>query len=512
MVMMKSPTHSIHFMQWWLTLTLTASATLSAPFLIEGVSYVKVLIALCLSSCMMPMILIRLFNSVSVKAKFFGLIFFISINMYLLYLISNSYRSVFGAPGRNNGFLNVIVCIYFFAIGIYIKKFWTILNIYKTISVVSVCSSVSILAVKNLEIGLNSIFASNNFNSVDFSDNSNLIAPLISVGILSSIISFKKTENFMYLFFLFPLAIVAIQLSVLQVYLNLAISLLILGTLKFKQNIKAIWIPISIFGGYLLGLVLALQGLFDRDSSLTERTDILREAGNLWNEFRFFPHNIDGLSDYTKNFSSVNGIQLLDDFHNVFLQTSFSFGLVIGILFLVLSLTPYFVYSKDHRGNLEFLSVYTSLLVSLLIGIVSPNYIYIFFLLLGYSCASLLNSHQLLPTNRSNLVVPAFGLSILLVMIPAFIQVDDLITRFKISDRATKIKALNSFTESNFIALVHDLREIDDAEYRNRMALNFYSIDECNYGDSVYKMMVETNFNEARLRRLEAIKEACIQG
>jgi hypothetical protein len=498
-------------MRWWLTLTLTANASFSAPFLIDGISYVKVLIALILISCLVPIILIRLTASFSPRTKLVIFLIFVSMNVYLMYLYLNSYRSVFGAPGRHNGLLTVIACFYFFVIGMYVRKFWSIWDVYKTISIVSVSTSFCILVVRNLNIGSNSIFASNDFTSRNFADNSNLIAPLICVGILSSIVSFRKTRKYLFLVSLIPLAIVAIQLSVVQVYLNLTISLLILGISTSKRKIKASWIPVTIFGGYLIGLFLAFQGLFDRDSSTKERTDILREAGNLWNEFTLFPSNIDGVSDYNQNFVSFYGTEFLDDFHNVFLQTSFSFGLIIGFLFLFLAVTPYFAKFQTHKEKLEFLSVYTSLLVSLLIGISSPNYIYIFFLLLGYSSLGVSKSSQIVATKQSNNNGTALGLAILLTLIPAYIQLEDLKTRIKISDRASKIKASNGFTEQNFNALVRDLREIDDAGYRNRMALNFYSIGECKYGDLVYEMMIMTNSSEARLRGLRTVSNNCSQ-
>lgn len=114
-------------------------------------------------------------------------------------------------------------------------------------------------------------------------------------------------------------------------------------------------------------------------------------------------------------------------------------------------------------------------------------------------------------TKQSNNNATALGLAILLTLIPAYIQLDDLNTRFKISDRASKIKASNGFTEQNFNALVRDLREIDDAGYRNRMALNFYSIGECKYGDLVYEMMIVTNSSEARLRGLRTVSNNCSQ-
>lgn len=471
----------------------------------------KVLIALILVSCLMPIILTRLATSFAPKTILIIFLIFLTLNISLIYLTLTSYRSVFGAPGRHNGLLSVIVCFYFFVIGMYVKKSWSSLDVYKTISIVSVSTSFCVLVVRNLKIGSNTIFASNDFTSPNFSDNSNLIAPLICVGFISSIISFKRTKNYLFLVSLIPLTIVAIQLSVVQVYLNLTICLLILAISTSKREVKASWIPVTIFGGYVIGLMLALQGLFDRDSSTKERTDILREAGKLWDEFTLFPGNIEGLSDYTKNFVSFYGTQFLDDFHNVFLQTSFSYGLIIGFLFMALALTPYFAKFQAHKEKLEFLSLYTSLLVSLLIGISSPNYIYIFFLLLGYSSLGVLRSSRIVDTKQSNNSVTALGLAILLTLTPAYIQLHDLHTRFKISDRASKIKATGEFTERNFNALVRDLREIDDAGYRNRMALNFYAIGQCRYGDLVFEFMLKTNPDEARLRGLDALKKDCLQ-
>ena len=510
--MRKSLTQPDLLIRWWLTLTLTATASLSAPFLIDGISYVKVLIALTLTSFIMPIILTRLNNSFSLKAISVLFLMFLFMNIYLMYLFLTSYRSVFGAPGRHNGLLSVIVCLYFFVIGIYVRKFWTSLDVYKTISVVTVTTSLCILVIRNLNIGSNSIFASNDFTSRNFSDNSNLIAPLICVGFLSSLISFRKSKNYLFLVFMIPIAIVAFQLSVVQVYLNIIISSLILGISILRREINAKWIPVAIFAGYIIGLVLALQGLFDRDSSTKERTDILREVGKLWNEFSLFPKSIDGLSDYTKNFVSFYGTQFLDDFHNVFLQTAFSFGLIIGFLFLLLAISPYFAKFPTYKEKFEFLSVYTSMLVSLLIGISSPNYIYVFFLLLGYSSLNLFKHSKVWPKERPKHKKAAFSLGVLLVLIPAYVQLDDLNSRYKISDRASKVKALGMFTEPNFIALLQDLTEIDDAGYRKRMALNFYSIGECKYGDLVYEMMVNTNSDEARIRGLEIIKEECSEG
>jgi hypothetical protein len=426
-------------------------------------------------------------------------------------LSASSYRSVFGAPGRHNGFLNLIVCIYFFVAGIYVKRFCTILDVYKTIAVVSIFSSFCILIIIEFDIGAQSVFASNNFLSDNFAENSNLIAPLICVGIVSSIVSYRKTKNHLFLIFLIPLGIVAVKLSVIQVYLILGISLLILGISISKRHFRATWLPVVIFTGYLLGLLLAFQGVFDRDSSIKERTDILREAGKVSREFTFFPANIDGLSDFTEDFVSFYGTQFLDDFHNVFLQIAFSFGVLFGLFFLFLAISPYFTNSLPYREKMEFLSIYTSLLVSLLIGISSPNYVYIYSILLGYSAANLLNVCKVSKLGHWTRNPTSWFLAVLLFVTPVYFQVKDMVTRFEISDRTMKIKALNMFTEPNFKALVVLLSEIDDAGYRNRMALNFYSIGECKYGDLVYEMMTKTNPNEARLRGLATDKKSCIQ-
>jgi hypothetical protein len=493
----------------WVTLTLMATASLSSPFLIDGISYTKVFIALVMTSCIMPSILMKLLGVFSSKLTWGFFLLFLLMNLYLLYLSLNSYRSVFGAPGRHNGFLSAIVCMYFFVIGIYVQKFCTILDVYKTISFVSASTSLCILLITEFKVGANSVFASNNFMSSTFGENTNLIAPLMCVGFVSSIITYRKTKNSLFLIFLIPLLIVAVKLSVIQVYLVLGISLLILGISSSKRHFRTAWLPVVFFTGYLVALFLAFQGVFDKDSSIKERTDILREAVRISREFTFLPRNIDGLSDFTENFSSFSSTQFLDDFHNVFLQVMFSFGLVLGLFFLLLAISPYFVNPLPYRDKVEFLSVYTSLLTSLLIGISSPNYIYIFFLLLGYSSVSFFKSLQVLQMNRSKYTRSALSLSIMLVLIPVYVQLDDFNIRFKISDRTSKIKASNSFTNPNFNALVRDLNEIDDAGYRNRIALNFYAIGECKYGDLVYVMMAKNNPNEARLRSLAVTKKSC---
>jgi hypothetical protein len=488
-----------------------ATASLSAPFLIDGISYTKVFIALVMTSCIMPFILMGLLGAFSSKITLGFFLLFVLMNFYLLYLNANSYRSVFGAPGRHNGYLSAVVCIYFFVIGIYLKKFYKTIDIYKTISLVAAFSSFCVLITTEFKIGANSVFASNNFLSSSFAENSNLIAPLICVGIMSSIVSYRKTKNYLFLFFLIPHTIVAVKLSVIQVYLILGISLLILGFSGLKRQFRTSWLPVFIFTGYSIGVLTALQGVFDSDSSIKERTDILREALKISGEFTFLPINIDGLSDFTENFVSFYGTQFLDDFHNVFLQIMFSFGLVIGLFFLFLAISPYFDGSLPYREKMEFLSVYTSLLVSLLIGVSSPNYIYIYFILLGFSVA-----HRLKFSEMSKFVgwkcTPITRLLVVLLFLtPTYIQVEDMRSRFNISDRAIKAKTLNMFTDQNFKALVSLLSELDDAGYRNKMALNFYSIGECKYGDLVFEMMAKTNPDEVRLRGLAPVKNGCIQ-
>jgi hypothetical protein len=90
-----------------------ATASLSAPFLIDGISYTKVFIALIMTSCIMPFILMGLLGASSSKITLGFFLLFVLMNLYLLYLNVDSYRSVFGAPGRHNGYLSAVVCIYF---------------------------------------------------------------------------------------------------------------------------------------------------------------------------------------------------------------------------------------------------------------------------------------------------------------------------------------------------------------------------------------------------------------
>ncbi len=486
-----------------------STATLSAPFLIDGISYVKVFIALLMSSCVMPFILIKVLGNFSPKLFLGFLLVLLLLNFYFVYLNTNSYRSVFGAPGRHNGFLSALVCIYFFLIGIYFQKFSTILDVYKSIAYVSVFTSLCILSMSTFDFGTNSIFASNNFLSRNFAENSNLIAPLLCAGFVTSLVSYRKTKTHLYLLFLIPISLVIVRLSLIQTYVVLSISLLILGVSNVKRHFSSAWLPVVILSGYLVGLLLGLQGVLDGESSIKERINILREGYEIKGDFTFLPANIDALSDFTENFAKFNEAQFLDDFHNVFLQTTFSFGLLIGLLFFLLSLFPYLVNTLLYKDKLEFLSVYTSLFVSLLIGISSPNFIYIYFIFLGYSGATFLKVSDSSKYMQFSLKRIAWILAALLFVTPLYVQVRDMNTRLKISDRAQKVKALNDFKESNFKDLLVLLSEIDDAEYRTRMALNFYAIGQCKYGDLVYGMIDKTNPDEARLRGLEPVKNGC---
>jgi hypothetical protein len=160
---------------------------------------------------------------------------------------------------------------------------------------------------------------------------------------------------------------------------------------------------------------------------------------------------------------------------------------------------------------MEFLSVYTSLFLSLLIGISSPNYIYIYFILLGYAVANLLKVSEVSKLGQMSNKPITWVLVSLLLVTPIYVQVKDMSIRFKISDTAIKAKAHNMFTDPNFKTLVMLLSKIDDAGYRTRMALNFYSISECKYGDLVYEMMAKTNPDEARLRGLDPVKNGCVE-
>jgi hypothetical protein len=108
----------------WVLISLLSSSVLSAPFLIDGISYFKVAVALILISFLMPKVLTDLLIEYSWNKTAIAFFLFFATNLYLIFLYLNSYRGVFGAPGRHNGLLNGVVCIYFFLIGIYAKRHW----------------------------------------------------------------------------------------------------------------------------------------------------------------------------------------------------------------------------------------------------------------------------------------------------------------------------------------------------------------------------------------------------
>jgi hypothetical protein len=502
------------------TTTLVASSVLSAPFLIDGISYIKVAVALILISMLMPKVLMALISGTTSNKIALGLFTFLALNVFLIFLSLTSYRDVFGAPGRHNGLLNGIVCIYLFLIGIYAKRYWNFIDLFKTIAIVATAKSLVIILLTLLNLETKTILSSNNLSSSIFSENTNLIAPLVCAGFVSSLISYRNSKSVIFLVFLIPISIVAIQLAVFQVYLCLCISLLVLYSSRLKCQFKSIWLMAVIFLSYFGGLTLALRGTFDFDPSIKERTDILRQLREVIGDFTFFPSNFDTVSDFSGKFESFSGNQFIDDFHNVFIQIFFSYGLIFGLLFLVLSIIPYFPSSLPRRESLEFLAVHTSFIVSLLIGISSQNYIYIYFLSLGYSYATFrkrehVTGKGIREKHASRLSVksrlPAWTLTILMIAVPVSVQILDLSARSKISNITSQLQGSDASSANKFNRLLILLRDLDDAGYRELLARNFYTIGACSYGDEVYRMMAETNRNEVRLKSLRTLRGNCKQ-
>jgi hypothetical protein len=146
-----------------------------------------------------------------------------------------------------------------------------------------------------------------------------------------------------------------------------------------------------------------------------------------------------------------------------------------------------------------------------LIGISSQNYIYIYFILIGFSFAGYVKFDVLGRRSKSKSHALLWTLTIVLVMFPIGIQLKDYSTRAHISSVTKQINVIDPSSKSDFALLLVLLKDMDDAAYRELLARNFYTVGACSFGDDVYRMMTETNTNEVRLEALTALRLNCKQ-
>ena len=488
-----------------ITIVVSAMPLISLPQVFDGISYIKVFAALICVTPMMPIILKDVFeNKTGRLLKILCFAIMLTI-LLILYLSPTDYRGIFGTPGRHNGLLSLLLYIYFIIFGIYVYTKRAIPIVIKGLLISSVLTC--LISFTKLLFPSFGLFPSLNLSSSSFYDNVDNIAPLVSMALTASIILYFKSKNIIYLLVQMPAVCFVIKWQLLQSIVALLASLAVFLLLNKnpKSRILAL-IPVFTLVAYVSTMKLLPLTPLVNNSSIFERYKIITFSSEIWKEFSLFPIHIDALSDFSSNFSEFIPNQYLDDFHNVYLQMLFSFGLVIGLAISLLFLSPFVLQTWNSGESLEVFPIYSNFVIGLIFGIASGDYMYFGCIFIGYLLGATLSDRQNKPTKFQNSAV-LFCL-IVLVAIPGLLQVKDFGQRLEVSNQTVSYSPELS-DDKYFKSLVDSVFEIGDAEYKFQVARNLYVIGECSFGDLVSKQLYKINSREVRNYQLLRLKESC---
>jgi hypothetical protein len=276
---------------------------------------------------------------------------------------------------------------------------------------------------------------------------------------------------------------------------------------KYKNSRLLAWSPLLILSGYILSLrVIPLTPLVN-DSSVEERLKMVTYVQEIWRDFSFFPIHIDALSDLSSSFIALTPRAYLDDFHNVYLQLIFSFGLVIGVAIIALLVMPFLLQSKQLDKASFIIPVYLNFFVALFFAIASPNFMLFGFILTGYLLGGTLSDRRSQIKSMKFKKQSDFLIYLATALIVTF-QIQDFAKRVDISS-TTATFSPESADKKYFEDLVSKISGMPDAQYRYQVSRNFYAIGECRYGDRVLKQLVTLNPSEVRISQLEGFKKSC---
>lgn len=474
------------------------------PTLIDGITYPKVAIIVFCTTPFIPLMLRDIYRvraGVLLNSLVSSVVLIVSL---IIFQISNDYRAIVGAPGRHNGLLTLLLYLYYIIIGIHIHIYDRILTILKSLVISAAVTSI-IAIISSSFPGFN-LFPSLSFSRSDFHDNVDSIAPLISMAMITSLILYLKSKKMMYIILQIPMIYFLIEWQLLQPVPSLIISVsLILVLKKFPKNNFLVWSPFFLFGLYIFTIKILPFTPLVNDPSVLERRNIINYTQQVFVYLSLLPTHIDGLSDLTRSYDAPIPGQFLDDFHNFYIQTIFSYGLIVGFAIVTLCLMPFFVQAWKNQNQLLVFPVYGNFAMSLLFGIASPNYMFFGFILIGYLIGDSIN----IRARAISLRVQGLNYLVsIIIFVPFLFQVDDLEKRLNIS---TLVRSgVPDIPGSNlFSRLVVEVGHMPDAEYRFRVAKNFYVIGQCLHGDAIFKQMLKTNSQEIRILALRDLRAAC---
>ena len=490
----------------FITLVVTIMPIIALPTMIDGISYVKVFVAL---TCVMPFIPFMLKRIFEIKDGIVIWILTLSlllIVVFSIFLIQNDYRGVFGAPGRNNGTFSILLylCFTIFGIYVYIKNATSIILHGLVISSSLTCL-ISILHL--ISPGFN-LFQSLDFSSDQFRDNVDNIAPLVSMALTASLILYWKSKNIVYLILQIPAVYFVIRWQLLQPLVTFIPSiLLIVLREKFTKSKLFTLTPLLILAGYISSIYVLPSTTLVNDSSVRERLEMVTYIKEMSNHLSLLPIHIDALSDFSSSFVALTPGAYLDDFHNVYLQLIFSFGLIIGIAIISLLVSPFLLSAQKFEKTQFIFPIYFNFFLGLFFAITSPNFMYFGLIFVGYLLAGTL-SNRGVQLQSIKIRVGIYSTLYLAVVLALALQMHDFAKRMDISNtsRAYSPKFSN---EKYFESLVDKVSGIQDAEYKLQVARNFYAIGKCAYGNIVFEQLLAINASEVRNVQLVGLKKAC---
>ena len=490
----------------FITLVVSSMPIISLSGMIDGISYVKMFLALV---CLMPFIpfMLKKINESKVGNLFWTLKVSLLVTvLILLLLIQNDYRGVFGAPGRNNGAISILLylCFTVFGMYVYMKN-----SIGVVLHGLVLSSSVTFL-ISNLHLiypNLN-LFPSLDFNSTQFRDNVDNLAPLASMAFTASLILYLKSRKILYLFLQIPAAYFVIKWQLLQPIISfMPCVVFIVFKVKYTHLRLRALTPLLIGAGYILAIKVLPFTPLASDSSLQERLKIITYVKEIWTHFSLFPIHIDALSDFSTSFVVPNGY--LDDFHNVYLQILFSFGLVIGVAIIGLISAPFLISPQQFDKTSSIFPVYLNFFIGLFFAIASPNFMYFGFILIGYFLGSALSNRSGENQSPKWKLGQSFVIYLSVLSVMSF-QIHDFVKRIDIS-ATTRAYSSEISEEKYFEKLVDKVSGLRDAEYKYQVARNFYAIGNCALGNIVLEQLVTINAREVRNDQLVELKKLCEQ-
>jgi hypothetical protein len=262
-----------------------------------------------------------------------------------------------------------------------------------------------------------------------------------------------------------------------------------------------------ILAGYISSIkILPLTPLVN-DSSVQERLETVTYIKEISNHLSLLPIHIDALSDFSASFVALTPRAYLDDFHNVYLQLIFSFGLIFGPAMIALLIAPFLLSAQKFDKTQFVFAIYFNFFLGLFFAIASPNFMYFGFIFIGYLLAGTLSNRgvQLQSTKGR---VGIYSTLYLAVVLALALQVHDFAKRMDISSTSRAYSPEFS-NEKYFESLVDKVSGIQDAEYKFQVARNFYVVGKCAYGNIVFEQLLAVNASEVRNVQLAGLKEAC---